>query len=283
MLRFHAIIILWLLLSSFTNAEDAVTTMMNATFKITNKDSTATCFVIAPPKSANFQQQEYILLTAAHVFKQMTGDECRIVLRKKLQNGTYARDEVAIKIRSQGEALWSQHATADVAALKFTLPKDHDISALAWDQIADKSLVQKKRLRCADEIWIPGYPAQLEANKAGFPVLRRGNVASYPLAPIRDDGTYLISANTCGGDSGAPVMVFNRKKETHKTIGTMVVGLVTGLHRETMKTNTPYEERTVHRPLGLAIVIHAEFLRQTAERLWKAEGESQERTVKPRK
>lgn len=47
----------------------------------------------------------------------------------------------------------------------------------------------------------------------------------------------------------------------------LIVGLVVGMERETDKVSMPFEERTVHHPLGLAIVAHSEIIRQTVERL----------------
>jgi len=45
--------------------------------------------------------------------------------------------------------------------------------------------------------------------------------------------------------------------------------LVLGLERETDKVSMPFEERTVHHPLGLAIVAHSDIIRQTVALLLK--------------
>ena len=98
-----------------------------------------------------------------------------------------------------------------------------------------------------------------------------GTVASFPLMPITDYKTFLVAANTFGGDSGGPVSVaHSRRSDTHSQ-RPMVVGLVLGLQRETTKSVTSVEERTFHRPLGLAIVVHAEYIRQTVELLLKSQ------------
>jgi hypothetical protein len=49
----------------------------------------------------------------------------------------------------------------------------------------------------------------------------------------------------------------------------LIVGLVLGMERQTDKVSMPFEERTVHYPLGLAIVAHSEIIRQTVELLLK--------------
>ena len=49
---------------------------------------------------------------------------------------------------------------------------------------------------------IPSYPAQLQANDAGWPILRHGTVASYPLCPVEHCQSVLIDFHTFGGDNG---------------------------------------------------------------------------------
>ncbi len=103
---------------------------------------------------------------------------------------------------------------------------------------------------------IPSYPAQLEANDAGWPILRHGTVASYPLYPVEHCRSVLIDFHTFGGDSGAPVL-------TKADDGWHVVGLVSGMHRQTDKATMPLQELTFHTPLGLSIVMQAAFIRET--------------------
>lgn len=271
MTRLQSILLPCFLAATIASADENITAVMSATFKIVNKDSSATCFVVAAPRQSDSGPRELILLTAAHVFEKMAGDECRIVLREKRADGTFQRDEVILKIRSEEKPLWVRHADVDVGAIRFNLPSDQTVPALKWDQLAGESKLKAGGLRLADEVWVVGYPAQLESNSAGFPVLRMGTVASFPLMPITDYKTFLVAANTFGGDSGGPVSVaHSRRSDTHSQ-RPMVVGLVLGLQRETTKSVTSVEERTFHRPLGLAIVVHAEYIRQTVELLLKSQ------------
>jgi hypothetical protein len=249
------------------SAEEPPMDAMRATFKIANENSTATCFVIARPGASETSRRELVLVTAAHVFETMSGDECRIVLHEERADGTFVRNEVPLKIRSAEKPLWLRHSEVDVAALKLELPAGRTIAALDIDRLAGESAVGNGKLRSADEVWILCYPAQLESSSAGFPVLRRGTVASFPLTPIESNRTFLVDFTTFGGDSGAPVVVRDRNASDAAGQRTSVVGLVSGMHRETTKSISPVEERTVHRPLGLAIVVHAEFIRQTIDRV----------------
>ncbi len=264
--QLRSFLLLWCVVmgvSSVASAADNILDVIGATFKIANRTSNATCFVVARPVASDTRGRELILVTAAHVFEKMSGDECRLVLREKRADGTFARTEVPLKIRAEKKPLWVKHPEVDVAALKLALPVGKKISALDLDQIAAESTIRGGGLRAADEVWILCYPAQLEANGAGFPIIRRGTVASFPLMPINRNKTFLVDYSSFGGDSGGPVVAGNHKQRA------LLVGLVHGQHRETTKTTSPTEERTVHRSLGLGIILHAEFIRQTIDRIPK--------------
>jgi hypothetical protein len=256
---------------SWASGPDAVAEVMAATFKITNPTSTATCFVITRPMPGAPGKKDLILVTAAHVLEQMSGEECRLVLREKLADGSHVRKEVQLKIRSGEQHLWVKHPQVDVAALKLDLPAEQaGVRRVALDlgRIVGEAAIKSGALRVADEVWVPCYPAQLEANDAGFPVLRRGTVASFPLTPVHTYQTFLVDYRSFGGDSGAPVLA--RSSRSPGLLGVLVsdarpliVGLVIGQHRETTRTVSPGGESTVHRPMGLGIAVHGEFIRET--------------------
>ena len=143
------------------------------------------------------------------------------------------------------------------------------IDALGLDRIVGTAPVQGGALQTSSEVWIPCYPAQLESNLAGFPILRRGAVASFPLAPLKHYPTFLVDFRSFGGDSGAPVML-RSSGSPGILLGALVsdkrpqiVGLVIGQHRETTRTTSPIGESTVHRSMGLGIVVHGKFIRET--------------------
>jgi hypothetical protein len=148
----------------------------------------------------------------------------------------------------------------DIAALPVQLPPGVAVTTLSYEQLADAAWVAGKHLRVGQDVWIPCYPAQLEANDAGWPVLRHGTVASHPLCPVEHVKSILIDFHTFGGDSGAPVL-------TNSKDGCYVVGLVSGMQRQTDKATLPLQELTFHTPLGLSIVVQAAFIRETIELL----------------
>jgi len=238
--------------------------LLAATFKIASKESSGTCFLVEPPPSSGWSNGVVIVLTAAHVLQEAPGDECRIVLREKRPDGAFLRHEVPLPIRSGEKPLWVQHPDEDVAAVKLTLPSDVSCQPLPLDQLARANDFTNGNIRLGSATWIFCFPAHLEANDAGFPVLRHGSIASLPLLPLSSNRTFLVDYNTFGGDSGAPVMMEERGGPRPQAL---IIGLILGMERQTDKVSMPFEERTVHHPLGLAIVAHSEVLRQTVSLL----------------
>ena len=241
---------------------DPISLLLAATFKITNKQSSGTCFLIEPPPPSGWSNGVVILVTAAHALEEAPGTECRIVMREKDAASSYLRKEVPLTIRSGEKALWVKHPHEDVAAIKFTLPLGVSCQPLRLDQLARADDFSNGKIRLASDTWIFCFPAHLEANDAGLPVLRHGSIASLPLIPLSSNRTFLVDFNTFGGDSGAPVMMGARGAIQPQAL---IVGLVLGMQRQTDKASMPFEERTVHHPLALAIVAHSEIIRQTVE------------------
>lgn len=243
---------------------DPLSVLLAATFKITNKDFSGTCFLVEPPPASGWSNGVVIVVTAAHALEQAPGTECRVVMREKRGDGGFVRKEVPLPLRSGGKPLWSKHSDEDVAAIKLTLPSGVWCQPLRLDRLARAEDFIQGKIRLGSDAWILCFPAQLEANEAGFPVLRHGSIASLPLPPLSANRTFLVDFNTFGGDSGAPVMLAERGAVRPQGL---IVGLVLGMQRQTDKVSLPFEERTVHHPLALAIVAHAEIIRQTVERV----------------
>lgn len=240
------------------HAAEPVEELLEATFRINDQDHSGTSFLIAPKTLDPAHPRRVILATAAHVFEQMAGTECEIVLRTQAQQDSFLRSPHSFPIRDAEKPLWTQHPEADIATLYFELPEGVAARPLSIDQVADEASVNQGAVRIAAETWIPCFPAKLEANEAGWPVLRKGSIASHPLRPVRSTRTILIDYRAFGGDSGAPVAMIVDNKP-------LVVGVVHGMHRQTDRSTLPFEERTVHTPLGLSIVTQAAFLRETIE------------------
>jgi hypothetical protein len=256
-------------------ADSPIERAVHATFKVTGKDSTATCFLLNRP-GADKGKAETILVTAGHTLEKISGDEARLILRDKDGDKGYKRKEQVIKVRAAGKPLWVKHPQVDVAALRVEVPPETAAQALPLDRLAGESAFRDGRLSPGDDVWVLCYPAQFEVNGAGFPVTRKGAIASFPLVPVQSHQTFLLDYNTFGGDSGAPVLTVERVPAL-ATAGEgpqgvrrrepLVIGLVLAQVRHSEKVTLIYEERVIHHRLGLAIAISSEFIRQTVDKV----------------
>ena len=234
-------------------AQDAPLQVMEATFKLFNKDSTATGFLIRPVAGGSV-----VLVTAAHVFKRMSGDEAILVLRQPKDDGSWERKDHSFAIRAQGKDLWTTHAKYDVAVMRLTLPANASVKPLPLSCLADEAAILTAKVQYGSSLRILGYPTRFEANSAGFPILRHGSIASHPLVPVGPYPTFLADFTTFSGDSGGPVIHFG-----DGTAAPLVLGLVLLQHRNDEKIVSMYEERTIHTPLMLSDILHATYIRET--------------------
>ncbi|HEX8914472.1 MAG TPA: hypothetical protein VF796_19140 [Humisphaera sp.] len=267
-------------------AGEAIEHAMSATFRVYAANASGTGFLVsvepaaakgkdakAPAKKDDEAKDEQeppakpakpqvVLVSAAHHFEKMTGEKATIVLRAKRDDGTYERREVEVDIRKGKKPLWTRHPEMDVAAIKVDLPAGVAARPIPLAQVADESFVANGHLAAGGEVWVPCFPSALEGNDAGWPVLRRASVASFPLAPLKAAKTILIDYPNFGGDSGAPVFAVDGTRP-------VVVSIVLGMHRQTERTSSAFEERTIHTPMAVSYTAQAPFVRQTIELLMK--------------
>jgi hypothetical protein len=235
---------------------------LRATFRITNGASSGTAFIVAVPAPEEGQPPRHVLVTAAHVFESYTGAECTLVMRKKTEEGLYVKHDVMLPLRREDKPLWVRHPKQDVAAINFEPPSDVDCQPFNLGQVIDADAVQSGKLRVGQEVFIPCYPAQLSANEVGWPVLRSGTIATHPLVPVASTPTLMIDYSNFGGDSGAPVVAVYAGAPH-------VVAMAYGMQRQSDKVTLPFEERTMHTPLGLSNALQSQNIRETIEMLLK--------------
>jgi hypothetical protein len=241
---------------------------LTAVCRITNGRSSGTGFLVArPAKDAASQQsldpsaaKRCFLITAGHVMEESTEPRYELVLRSAQPDGSWKRTPISVPVRDGDKPLWKKHPELDVAVLPVDLPSEVTVTPLSLEQVADGDWVASGKLHVAQAVVIPCYPAQLEANEGGWPIVRHGTVASYPLTPVAKVRTMLIDFHTFGGDSGAPVL-------TQCGDTWHVVGLVSGMHRQTDKAVMPLQEVTFHTPLGLSIVVQSALIHDTIKLL----------------
>ena len=237
------------------SAGDFATEMLEATFKLFHADSTGTCFLV---RRAAPDQGLYIV-TAAHVLEHTKGDTAIVVLRERQADGSYQRRDHTITIRRDDKPLWVRHATEDTAVVRLAEPPPVPVSALALAAIADEAHLTAAGLHICSPLFVLTYPQRFEANDAGFAVARQSIIASHPFMPVHRYHTYLADFTTFAGDSGGPAFIAG--PDGHP----LLIGMVLAEFRHDERVKMEYEERTIHHPLGLATVLHAQFVRDTIE------------------
>jgi len=237
-------------------ADDAAEQLVLATYKLANESSTATCLVV----SREGEKGARYIVTANHVLAQMRGDSCNLISRTAQKNETYKRDKIQVTIRRDGEDLWEKHPDYDLAVLR--LPDSVEVNTLPFDSLASEA--ELKEMHTGDTVHLAVFPEKTEANGAGFPILRMGTIASYPIMPIKQHSRFLVDTTTWGGDSGGPVV---HKSLRSRNGGPLVLGIVLAQKNITdTERESRFVERKTNYPLGISEVLHAVFARDLIEK-----------------
>ena len=216
-----------------------------------------TGFLIAAPGPDG--EPRTVLITAHHVFQKMPGANARIGYRIANADGSWSYSPQPLKIRDgEGHELWTHHPGRDVAAIAIKAPPEFAKAAIPLAYLASDATFQANRLNTGDEMMALGFPRGLSANAAGFPILRSGRVASYPLAPADVFPTFLLDFSVFPGNSGGPVFVTTQglaEGPTPAGGADPAPGFIAGLLTQQVELNS---ER-----LEIGIVTHAKFIRET--------------------
>lgn len=266
MVRLHAavwcvLVVLALRGTVCTGSEPATEAALRATVRIHRAGTSGTGFVVTVGDTGG-KRPRHVLVSAAHVFDNLKGADCTVVFRARGKDGVFVRKDVTVPMRQNDKPLWVRHPQVDVAVLPLSLPDGVDVQPFAVRQLADANRAAEGKVRVGQDVYIPCFPVQLESNPAGWPILRKGTIASHPLTPLAAARTVYIDYSHFGGDSGAPVVDCSGGEP-------VVVALVSAMQRQTEKMRLTFEERTIHTPLGLAICVQAPFLRETVDLLLK--------------
>jgi hypothetical protein len=214
------------------------------------------------------------MVTAAHVLNEMQGDAATLYLRRKVDEKTnsWVAVPVPLAIRANGQPLWKQHPEADVAVMYITIPTAIPIALLPTTVLADDQMLTEYEVKPGDELRCLGYPLGNASNEAGFPILRSGRIASYPLLPTDKTKTFLLDFRVFKGNSGGPVYFVERMRPIPHTLGSynnfhFIVGLVSGEVLYSEQSGGQYSQELHQTQLGLANVVHASLIRQTIDML----------------
>ncbi len=220
-MRIRIILVGLLAISTTSHAGDVPSIspiLMESTFKIEGKTSDGrgtlgTCFILSKQVETNWGWN--ILVTANHVLVGIASDEAILHLRQTNEFGIFTNFSYTVRIRENGKPLWISHPEADVAAMVIPLPTEI-IASHRWipaNLLAGDERFKTDDIRPGDELMCLGYPLGLESGIGGFPILRSGRVASYPVWPSSQAKTFLLDMTTYGGNSGGPVFFDFRKRQ----------------------------------------------------------------------
>lgn len=244
--------------------------LMKATYKIEGVRGvgTATARVLGTGfllgDLINASRAKCVLVTAAHVLELMGGDKATLYLGKVV-NGVYKRCALDLPIRSEGKDLWVKHKSEDVAVMYINLPQDAAIPTLiptTW--LADDGVFTDVEIHPGDQLLCLGYPYGVEANKEGFPILRSGVIASYPIIPMKDVKRILFDFEVYNGNSGGPVYFVQRGrfyKGKQMTMNRFIVGLLS------QQVETDPNIVGEQKPLGIGVVVPAVFIKEALDDL----------------
>jgi hypothetical protein len=250
---------------------DLNTLLMQSTFKIQGpqkgapgKTAFGTAFVLGMPRAAPAKGGYFVLITAAHVLDGISGDFAQIFIPVKHKDGSFLALPYDIAIRNRGNDLYVEHKdypkdqSADAAALYVAMPKDFSIAPLSTtDYLATDAKLEEFEIHPGDELFCLGFPLYV-ATDYGFPILRGGAIASYPITPTTIYKNLLLDIRVFDGNSGGPVYFVDKdrfyKGALHVGIIQFIVGLLKG-----QITATYYNGEKI----SLASVVPARYIIET--------------------
>jgi len=236
---------------------DLTVGLINATVQLdqpTGPDTrtVGTGFLIQAPRPDGSPRT--VLVTAAHVLDRMPDDDGRVGWRVALTGGEWRFDPQPLRIRDRnGDPLWLKHPDRDIAVMEVIAPEAFAKAAIPLAWLADAQTFDVWDVGPGDELLALGFPRGLSANRAGFPILRVGRVASWPVSPVAAFSTFLLDFTVFPGNSGGPVFwtpTARRRPGAVEPDHPFIAGL---LGQEVMVG----EER-----LEIGVVIHAVYIRE---------------------
>jgi hypothetical protein len=154
-----------------------------------------------------------------------------------------------------------------VAVINIPFPEDIPVDIIYTDSFASDMLIDVAEINPGDEVFTYGYPLGFEYNDAGFPLLRSGRIASYPIVPSDIYKTFLVDIEIFQGNSGGPVIFSQDSRIKQKVINlaqfNFIMGLVSKetLHQEHIVSQ--FEEKIVKTRLSVATIVQSRFILET--------------------
>jgi len=241
---------------------DLGTILMESTFKLqgtTLEDSLLFGSAFIFDLDCGEGRRQAVLVTSAHLLDTLTTDRALLGLRDRRWDGTWEERPWWIRIRSDGNPLWLPHNKADVAALCIDLPGYAEIPLSSLELLADGETFHRYQIHPGDELLCLGYSSQNGIHgPGGFPILRGGKIASYPLVPAERYETFKYDVEIFRGYSGGPVY-FDQTGRIYDGTGhpgeqiQFIAGLL---------SRQWFADKEETQPLKVAEVVHAQFIRE---------------------
>jgi hypothetical protein len=253
--------------------------LMEATFRLegqglqgSGQTVNATGFLLGRPYAKDQTKGRYVLVTAAHVFDEMRGDTIIVHSRRKVGSVTWVEAPFPVAIRANGRPLFIRLPDADVAVMYLQLPSGVTPPLLPTTILADDEILKRFAVHPGDQVRCLGYPLGLQSNQAGFPILRSGEIASFPLLPTESTKTFLLDFKVFKGNSGGPAYLIDSSRDYGGTVHIgetvhFIVGLVSQEALVEQKISSPYSEEVRELQLNLGIIVHASQIKKAIDLL----------------
>lgn len=239
--------------------------MMTCTFFISGEGSSGTAFLIWEAQETSGSLP--LLATAAHVLDHMKGEFAQISLRKKQQDA-WSRHNHRFRIRNGNHPCWTSHDKFDVAIIPLQLPPGTHNVVVPLDMLATSDSFGAMDLQPGDSLTTLGYPYGAMSHSAGFPILRRGPIASFPLPPARSVYSMILDLEVFPGNSGGPVL-FTGSEPRARGGSSVISGssYVVGLMTKSRYRPEMIGSAEFRRDLGLAIVLPSDQILATIQKV----------------
>jgi S1-C subfamily serine protease len=247
------------------------TYIMRSTYKLIGENNfLGTGFIVGRESLYTRNYYYSVLVTAKHVLDGMSGDSMTINFRQK-KGADYVKIPLKTQIRKNGNNLYTSHPTADVAVMYVAYPAQNDIELYGIHLFATDSILGIFNIHPGDELFVLGYPLGFESNGAGFPILRSGKIASYPIVPTKIYNSFLLDFEVYPGNSGGPVFVnqYNRliNHKLEERYYNFLVGIVSEEIEMVETINSLQETKFVKNRLYLAKIVPSAFILETINML----------------
>ena len=137
------------------------------------------------------------------MFERIGGDNARFAIRLK-RDDQVVRTVVTVPIRKSGIRLYANIRTPIIGDARH-LAEQQRASMVKWPALATDEVFARLGIHPGDEMFAVGYPLCRMANPQGYPLLRRGAVATPIHVPGAVLTSFFLDVPTFEGNSGGPV------------------------------------------------------------------------------